>query len=343
MTRLCLMLVLALCLTFQGKPAVAQDDRSHDFDFLFGTWKTHIRMLKPGGRWATIDGVVNTRKVWGGKANVEQIEAPASSGFEGMTLRLYDPSARQWRLYWANSSDGTVGVPSVGKFQNGRGTFYSHDLIDGVATYVRQVYYDATPTAYKFEESLSHDAGKTWHPDFTASLTRADNVAIPYPHVAESAQQHGFDWQFGLWKIHMRRLLHALTSQAAWADLNGTVDVLKIWNGRANIAEVVVGEPGNRLEIVGLRLYQPQSKQWTLAFANSGSGQLGSPMYGTFADHHGAFYDQEDYHGRMVWDRFEFFTADRNEAKDLESVSVDGGKTWVPIFYNVHTRVMASR
>jgi len=66
-------------------------------------------------------------------------------------------------------------------------------------------------------------------------------------------------------------------------------------------------------------------------------------MYGTFKDGHGAFYDQEPLNGKTVWDRFEFFDDGPNSATDKESVSADGGKTWVQTFYNVHTREVAAK
>ncbi|HZY99142.1 MAG TPA: hypothetical protein VFE36_06190, partial [Candidatus Baltobacteraceae bacterium] len=190
---LALLLAASMLVTPETGSASAQSAANHDFDFLIGAWKTRIRTLGPGGKWIAIDGIVTNRKLWNGKADLEEIEA-SSSAFEGMTLRLYDPSAKQWNLYWASSDDGNVDVPSVGAFEKGRGTFYSHELIDGVATYVRQVYFDATPTTYKFEQSFSHDAGKTWKPNFEASLTRANpgSVAV-YPKASEPLQQHGFD------------------------------------------------------------------------------------------------------------------------------------------------------
>lgn len=342
---ICVLALSLACLPPSPSSAIANGAGDHDFDFLFGTWRTHIRYKPAEKPWITIDGIVTTNTVWNSKANLEQIEGVTPTGhFEGLTLRLYDPAAKQWNLYWANSKDGIVGPPMEGTFERSRGTFYSHEVIDGVPTFVRQVYYDATSISYKFEQALSYDAGKTWQPNFVASLTRvAPASAIPYANGSdEPTQQHAFDWQFGLWNVHMRRLLHPLTNRATWTNLDGTVKVSKIWNGRANLAEIVAAGPASKLEILALRIYLPQSHAWTLAFAGSSSGQLQPPMYGTFKNGRGTFYDQEDVHRRAVWYRFEFFDATPNAAKDAEALSVDGGKTWVPDFYNVHSRVAPS-
>jgi hypothetical protein len=75
-------------------------DGQHDFDFNLGTWKTHIRYLRQpatGPTWVEFDGTVVVRKVWDGRAQLEEIEADGSAGhFEGLTLFLYNPESHQW-------------------------------------------------------------------------------------------------------------------------------------------------------------------------------------------------------------------------------------------------------
>jgi hypothetical protein len=36
------------------------------------------------------------RKVWNGRANLEEFQASCASHIEGLTLRLYNPESRQW-------------------------------------------------------------------------------------------------------------------------------------------------------------------------------------------------------------------------------------------------------
>jgi hypothetical protein len=64
-------------------------------------------------------------------AFAHETEGP-SGHIEGLTLRLYNPEAHQWSLYWANSKDGAMGgPPNVGEFKNGRGEFYCQDTFNG--------------------------------------------------------------------------------------------------------------------------------------------------------------------------------------------------------------------
>jgi hypothetical protein len=73
-------------------------------------------------------------------ADIEEVELNGPSGrIEGVTLRLYNPKAHQWTIYWANSKNGVLdSAPRVGQFKNGRGEFYGQDTFDGKLVYVRQ-------------------------------------------------------------------------------------------------------------------------------------------------------------------------------------------------------------
>src|SRR5258708_9212719 len=81
--------------------------------------------------------------------------------------------------------------------------------------------------------------------------------------------QHDFDFEIGTWKTHLRRLLHPLTGSTTWVEYVGTSIVRKVWNGRANLVELVADGPAGHFEGLNLRLYNPQSHQWSLNFANS--------------------------------------------------------------------------
>jgi hypothetical protein len=321
---------------------------NRDFDFAFGTWETRISFLRrrpnAAASWATMNGTVVTRKVWSGRANLEEIEANGPSGrFEGMTLRLYDPRAREWNLYWANSNDGAMGTPVIGTFHHGSGAFYDQEVADGKVAFLRQRYYDVTPTSYRFEQSVSHDGGAHWLPNFRAALSRRQQPTVtPQPVMPLPKAQHDFDWQFGSWNVRMARLDHPLSGSSSWTDLHAHVLVSKIWNGRANLAEISASGPSERLEFLALRLFQPQSGQWSLNFAGVKNGQLGVPLFGTFKNGRGDFYDQEPYNGKTIWIRFSFYDIGSASARDEQAFSDDAGTTWQVNWINVHTRALPS-
>ena len=151
--------------------------------------------------------------------------------------------------------------------------------------------------------------------------------------------QHDFDWQLGNWKIHMHRLKNPLTGSTEWTDLDGTVVVRKIWDGRANLAEIVTDGPAAHLEFLSLRLYNPVAHQWSLNFASSNRGTIGVPIIGEFKNGRGEFYDQEELNGRMILVRFVFEVISADSTRDEQAFSDDGGKTWEVNWINMQTRV----
>jgi hypothetical protein len=180
-------LLLALAAAdVHGACAAERRDGQHDFDFEIGTWRTHIhRLVHPltgSTTWVDYEGFSYVRRVWGGRANLLELEVKGPAGrIEGLSLRLYNPEARQWSLNFSNSAGGTMSVPTVGEFKDGRGEFYDQEPINGRMILVRNVWSDITPTSGHFEQAFSDDGGKTWEVNWIADDTRVDDAAAPAP------------------------------------------------------------------------------------------------------------------------------------------------------------------
>ncbi len=163
----------------------ASTDRNgqHDFDFEIGSWKIHLKRLDGrlvgSTKWVEFDGTSVTRKVWDGRANLEEFEtdSPGGGHIEGLTLRLYDPKSHQWSLYWATSKSGAMGPPAIGEFKNGRGEFFDTEPSgpNGRAILVRFVWTNTTTNSPHFEQSFSDDGGKTWEVNWITDQTRVND------------------------------------------------------------------------------------------------------------------------------------------------------------------------
>ena len=151
--------------------------------------------------------------------------------------------------------------------------------------------------------------------------------------------QHDFDFEIGTWKTHLRRLVHPLTNSTNWVEYEGTTVVRRVWNGRANLVELEADGPGGHFEGLNLRLYNPQSHQWSLNFANSNDGALTQPTVGEFKDGRGEFFDQETLNGRAIFVRFVISDVTPNSCRFEQSFSDDGGKTWEVNWIAIDTRV----
>jgi hypothetical protein len=157
-------------------------DGQHDFDFEIGSWKTHISRLQHpltgSTTWVELDGTSVIRKVWNGRANLVELDVRGPSGrIEGLSLRLYNPEARQWSLNFSNSAAGVLTSPTIGEFREGRGEFFGPDTLAGRAIYVRFVITCANADSCRFEQAFSDDGGKTWEVNWIATDTRIKEAA----------------------------------------------------------------------------------------------------------------------------------------------------------------------
>ncbi len=326
------------------QPTSPQRDGQHDFDFNVGIWKSHIKRLQHpltnSQEWIEVTGTLVVSKVWNGRANLEEIEADGPTGhLEGLTLRLYNPESRQWYLSWANSNDGMLGKAMVGEFKNGQGVFYDQEMFKGRSILVRQIYSDIIPNSYRFDQSFSDDGGKAWESNWVATVTRESEGQRTLQQTAsEENRQHDFDFNFGNWKTHVSRLKSPLTSTTNWVEYLGTSLVRPVWSGRASLFELEVDGPAGHIEGVGLRLYNPQSHQWSLNWASSRDGLMTAPMIGEFKSGQGIFLDREDFNGRTIFVRNGFTGITSNSSRFEQSFSDDGGKTWETNWIMTFTR-----
>lgn len=151
--------------------------------------------------------------------------------------------------------------------------------------------------------------------------------------------QHDFDFEIGTWKTHLSRLLHPLTGSTTWIELEGTSVVRKIWNGRANLVELEVDGPAGHIEALSLRLYNPESHQWSLNFANSTGGTLSQPTIGEFKNGRGEFFDQEVFGRKTILVRGVWSNITPDSCRFEQAFSDDGGKTWEVNWVATDTRV----
>jgi hypothetical protein len=151
--------------------------------------------------------------------------------------------------------------------------------------------------------------------------------------------QHDFDFEIGTWKTHLKRLVHPLSGSTQWTEYEGITTVRKVWNGRANLVELVADGPAGHFEGLNLRLYDPQSRQWSLNFANAASGTLGQPTIGEFRNGRGEFHDQEAFNGRAILVRFVVLPIDANTVRFEQAFSEDGGRTWETNWIATDTRM----
>lgn len=138
----------------------------------------------------------------------------------------------------------------------------------------------------------------------------------------------GFDFEIGRWNSVVKRLKRPLSGSHEWVELSGTTVVRKLLDGRANIAELDIAGPSGRIQGVSLRLYDAQSRQWSIHYANIAAGALTAPMLGDFRRGRGEFHGDDTLDGRPIKVRFVIECDRRESCRFEQAFSADAGKTW---------------
>lgn len=154
-------------------------DNSTGFGFFTGTYDVVNRWRKDfldptdgEDRWEEFPGLTHAGTHFDGRASFDEIRFP-TKGFAGLTLRLYDPAAGLWSLYWASKRTGILFPPVTGRFgPDGTGTFHGDDEHDGRKVKVRFIWSEITETSAHWEQAFSLDEGRTWLTNWHMQMTR---------------------------------------------------------------------------------------------------------------------------------------------------------------------------
>jgi len=156
-----------------------QRDGSHDFDFLIGDWKAHVRRLPDrlngSTAWDEYDGISYHHKLLDTNANFEQFDVTSPDKklhIKAQTLRMYNPDTHQWSIYGVDLDKGQLETPVIGEFHGNRGEFYNHETWKGRVILVRWTWLNVSPKAAHMEQSFSPDGGKHWEVNWICDLSR---------------------------------------------------------------------------------------------------------------------------------------------------------------------------
>jgi hypothetical protein len=164
----------------------------------------------------------------------------------------------------------------------------------------------------------------------------------PTPTAVVHDGQHDFDFNIGVWHTHIKRILDPFASSSEAVELDGTVTVRKVWDGKAELEEIEADGPKGHWEGLTLFLYNPSAHQWSQSFVNSKVGTLSfsSTNVGEFKDGRVVLVGQDNSVSdktilvRAVWSDIK-----PDSHRYEETYSNDGGMTWVTSFVANLTRL----
>jgi len=140
---------------------------------------------------------------------------------------------------------------------------------------------------------------------------------------------HDFDFLFGEWRVHHRRLK---PGGQEWMEFEGTSSNRALMDGAANLEEHALDAPTGAYRAVALRSYDSKTAQWAIWWLDGRypAGPLGPPVKGRFEDGIGTFYADYTQDGTPMRGRFLWSNITPTSARWEQAASSDGGKTWAP-------------
>jgi hypothetical protein len=143
---------------------------------------------------------------------------------------------------------------------------------------------------------------------------------------------HDFDFLFGEWRVHSRRLKERLTGSNDWEEFEGTIVSRRHMDGWANVDDTVFHTPLGIYRGVAPRAYDPDTGQWAIWWIDGRNpfGKLDPPVKGRFVKGVGTFYADDMLRGKPIKVRFTWSHITPNSARWEQAYSGDGGKTWEP-------------
>jgi hypothetical protein len=138
-----------------------------------------------------------------------------------------------------------------------------------------------------------------------------------------------FDFLHGSWTVHNRRLAERFAGSGEWQEFEATSEVIPILNGIGNFDQFFATLPdGKPLAGSTLRIFDPETRLWSLYWADSRSCQLFPPVVGRFRNGSGDFHGDDTQDGQPVKVRFTWTILTPDSARWDQAMSQDGGLTW---------------
>lgn len=146
------------------------------FDFLHGFWHVRnrrlLKRLADCNEWEEFDATSDCHSILDGAGNQDEFRSPHRPGFVGMSLRLFDPAAQRWSIYWADNQSVELQPPVHGSFADGTGIFEGDDVFAGKPIRVRFIWSNTHSATPRWEQAFSLDGGKSWETNWIMDFRR---------------------------------------------------------------------------------------------------------------------------------------------------------------------------
>ncbi len=169
-------------------------------------------------------------------------------------------------------------------------------------------------------------------------FTFTENGTLEITPTALSSQ-HDFDFYVGKWEIRNKKLKSRLSNCTEWLEFTAIQEMQIILDGKGNTDNFITTIDGTPFEGRSLRLFNPQTKLWSMYWTDTISCALQSPTVGSFDGNIGRFYDLDTFNGQEILVQFHWDKTDPNHPIWSQAFSTDKGKTWEWNWYMYSSRI----
>lgn len=165
--------------------------------------------------------------------------------------------------------------------------------------------------------------------------TNGELIITPSP----TSSKHDFDFYEGKWKLRNRKLKSKLANCSEWMEFESTQEMYRVLKGIGNIDNYLATFDGVPFEGMSIRLFNPNTKLWSIYWADSNEGRLDPPVVGSFENSIGHFFTKDIFNGKEILVVFRWDNIDKENPIWSQAFSADNGKTWEWNWYMYFSKI----
>jgi hypothetical protein len=178
-----------------------------------------------------------------------------------------------------------------------------------------------------------------------------DNAEVEIPKVtidekgnleiiaSPTSSKYDFDFYLGNWNLHNKRLKSRLDNCNEWIEFDATVKMYKVLNDMGNIDNIYTTFNGNPFEGMSIRFFNPETKLWSIHWADTSTLKLDKPTVGSFDKDFGHFYTLDTIGGKNILVVYRWDIRDKEKPIWSQAFSADKGQNWEWNWYMYFSRI----
>ena len=155
---------------------------------------------------------------------------------------------------------------------------------------------------------------------------------------SETSSKNDFDYLVGNWNIRNRTLKEPLAGSDTWEEFDATQEFRLVLLGLGNVDVFRAELGGKAFEGLTVRLFDRQTRLWTIYWADSNALKLDDGKVGSFDGDVGEFFGRDVVAGKDIIVKFHWDKRNPSAPIYSRAFSVDVGRTWEWNWYSQFSR-----